>query len=731
MSIPQPALLMSLHPVLAVVGVILASILGFVLLFWLIGALFKGVGWTFSMIGRLIGHLFECVRGIVVEAVRAVGALATAALLLPMAVLNVALGRWAASRHYVRSSGEELRASGASLYLAAIGWPLRLVGLGFMIDGFEDRVVDVVARAPRAEGADLEFEGYRVEATLPPGGSGAQLFLASPTEDHVARMAAQGVQLPSRVVIKAFGLQFGSSLPQMMRENRALEAARNMGLVFEHSSEGERFYYVMPYVPGDDLGVVTRRLHEDAGPEGLEGPALDAVVGYACSLVQIIGRFHEAGVWHKDIKPSNIVANGNQLELIDLGLVTPLASAMTLTTHGTEYYRDPDLVRQAMRGVKVHEVDGVKFDLYSAGAVVYSMIEDSFPAHGNLSRFTKRCPEALAWVVRRAMADASQRYGSAGEMLTDLAKVAAAPDPFAVRPADLPSMGGAAVELDAIPDRPLPPLRRAPRASTRTTPPPLPHQRRRIEHMERVSGRQRRKEAREAHRRARAQRASERPPSSRFAVASLGAVMLMFVFLGFFVVSMSSSSPFSEPMAVATPAPSRIDVSRDDLSNRVELRSGRSEAHAEGALFASAVAPGAEAESAHGPLVVLLTERPHELLDDAERTELDTVVAALGDHLGWRVVSESSDIDFADVDEESLLAEARAAALMKSVGDTSGEDRLQAWIDAGLGPDAVLWLGFDDRHKPTRHQLIASDVENDGRLVGRGPELARLTGLLR
>jgi serine/threonine protein kinase len=728
----QPALLMSLHPVLAVLAVVIGSILGFVLLFWLIGALFKGLGWTFSVIGRLIGHVFECLRGIVVEAVRAVGALATAVLLLPMAVMNVALGRWAASRHYVRSSGEELRASGASLYLAAIGWPLRLVGLGFLIDGFEDRVVDVVARAPRAEGADLEFEGYRVEATLPPGGSGAQLFLASPTDEHVTRMAAQGVQLPSRVVIKAFGLQFGSSLPQMMRENRALEAARNMGLVFEHSSEGERFYYVMPYVPGDDLGVVTRRLHEDAGPEGLEGAALDAVVGYACSLVQIIGRFHDAGVWHKDIKPSNIVANGNQLELIDLGLVTPLASAMTLTTHGTEYYRDPDLVRQAMRGVKVHEVDGVKFDLYSAGAVVYSMIEDSFPAHGNLSRFTKRCPEALAWIVRRAMADASQRYASAGEMLTDLAKVAAAGDPFAVRPADLPSMGGAAVELAAIPDRPLPPLRPAPRASTRTTPPPLPHQRRTIERLERVSGRQRRKEAREAHQRARAQRASERPPSSRFALASLGAVVLMFVLAGVMALAftVTSTSPGSSSTAVVQ-GPSQLYVSNDIRGTRVESRSGQADARADGPRLTAAAAARTEFDSADGPLVVLLTERPRELLEDAERTELDAVVAALGDHLGWRIVSESSDLDFADVDEESFLAEARAAALMKSVGDASGEDRLQAWVDTGLGPDGVLWLGFDDRHKPTRHQLIAGDAENDARLVGRGPELARLTGLLR
>jgi hypothetical protein len=99
------------------------------------------------------------------------------------------------------------------------------------------------------------------------------------------------------------------------------------------------------------------------------------------------------------------------------------------------------MVRQAMQGVKVHEVDGVKFDLYSMGAVLFSMIENSFPAHGNLSQINKRCPEALRWVVRRAMADTRNRYVSAREMLADVATLLEASDPFAVKPADLPSFG--------------------------------------------------------------------------------------------------------------------------------------------------------------------------------------------------------------------------------------------------------------------------------------------------
>ena len=47
---------------------------------------------------------------------------------------------------------------------------------------------------------------------------------------------------------------------------------------------------------------------------------------------------------------------GQRAHLVDFGLLSRLRSAMTLTTHGTEYFRDPEMVRMALRGVKVHEV---------------------------------------------------------------------------------------------------------------------------------------------------------------------------------------------------------------------------------------------------------------------------------------------------------------------------------------------------------------------------------------
>ncbi len=49
-------------------------------------------------------------------------------------------------------------------------------------------------------------------------------------------------------------------------------------------------------------------------------------------------------------------------------------------------------------------------------------------------------PDALAWIVRRAMTEYNQRYETAEQMLHDLKVVAEAKDPFALRPLDLPSV---------------------------------------------------------------------------------------------------------------------------------------------------------------------------------------------------------------------------------------------------------------------------------------------------
>ena len=81
-------------------------------------------------------------------------------------------------------------------------------------------------------------------------------------------------------MIKSFAVEQGSTLPQIVRESRALEAARRMGMVLEHDLGDGHFHYVMPYVRGEDLNAVVHRLHTHAGPEGLDDISLGKAFGY-------------------------------------------------------------------------------------------------------------------------------------------------------------------------------------------------------------------------------------------------------------------------------------------------------------------------------------------------------------------------------------------------------------------------------------------------------------------
>lgn len=467
-----------------ILGIAVAIPLGVVVLLFLVMPVCRAVAF-------LVGRVAKFVVAMLTDGVRLVGIVLTALVMVPLTALAVVLGRWSRAQHYGRAVGAEFRALGAAMYRLAVGHPLRLFGLQGLVEGLEQRVPQAMAAAPPATGpvggvgspvpgggvgggasgvgeptpyvGDPpsgpvgssrigQFAGYTIIGTLAGGGSGGRLYIARPDAGKLAALARQGFAGIGDVVIKAFSVKGGSSLPQIVRESRALEAAKKLGLVLEHELTDQRFFYVMRYVPGDALGLVTQRLHARA-PQGLGRGELTETLGYVADLLGTLHHYHTSGMWHKDVKPDNIIVSAGRAHLVDFGLVTPLRSSMTLTTHGTEYFRDPELVRMALRGVKVHEVDGAKFDVYAVGAVLFSMLENSFPAHGGLSQITRPCPEALRWVVRRAMTDYDKRYPTAQAMLDDVNAALAAARAgglSAMRPADLPSVRAGELDPAAV-----------------------------------------------------------------------------------------------------------------------------------------------------------------------------------------------------------------------------------------------------------------------------------------
>ena len=419
----------------------------------------RAVGFIFSVVGmgtKTIrfggGSLIRFVKGMLNDVVSLLSGLISAALALVLGLTNIMILRGKAVKHYFTAVEDESVAVVQCAYRLAIGHPLRLFGMGPALSNIERRLPAMItgpsgtrrgtSQVPTSGSEGDGFEGYRILSQLPTGGSGALLHVARPTSEKADELRARGIAVPERVVIKAFSLVTGSTLPQIVRESRALEAAGRLGLVLEHRLDESAFHYVMPFVAGVTLDVTAAKLHDHSGHEGLGAADLNDAICHSRDLARILGHFHSEGLWHKDIKPSNLIVGPAGLHVVDLGLVTPLASAMTLTTHGTEYYRDPELVRLAMKGVKVHQVDGAKFDIYGSGAVLYTLLENSFPAHGSLSRFNLPSPRALQFVVRKAMAEMDSRYEAASHMAQDLEFLLASEDLWSVQPAQLPSYRG-------------------------------------------------------------------------------------------------------------------------------------------------------------------------------------------------------------------------------------------------------------------------------------------------
>ncbi|MCC7509795.1 MAG: hypothetical protein IT464_10505 [Planctomycetes bacterium] len=317
-------------------------------------------------------------------------------------------------------------------------------GLGGLFNSLEKRIEHanhdwrryVATAAYDNSEAPAEFPGqYVVVDELPRGGSSARLYVVRKSDEPNGQL----------FVLKYFNLRSGGNLESVVRESQAAQLAQKLGLIIESQLGDNSFWYVMPYYSGETLTEgVMRNIREAREKDGL-GNHYRVSLGYCHQLLQIIAQYHESGVFHKDIKPDNLIINGEKIYLVDIGLMTPLSSMAQLTTHGTEYFRDPEMVKLALEGREVREVDASKFDVYSIGAVLFFALSGEFPTSGALSRLPREVPMAAQWVVNRAMTGMHQRYDNARAMLTDIDYLCWAASQGTldqVKPADLPSFKG-------------------------------------------------------------------------------------------------------------------------------------------------------------------------------------------------------------------------------------------------------------------------------------------------
>ena len=201
----------------------------------------------------------------------------------------------------------------------------------------------------------------------------------------------------------------------------------NIVALYDYGDEENRYFIVMELIEGRSLSEV---LDEDGAlmPERAAEIARDTANG--------LGRAHEAGIVHRDIKPHNImITNNGQTKVTDFGIARALGgdaeATMTQTgmVIGTAAYLSPEQAQG-------NPVDA-RSDVYSLGCVLHEALTGDAPFSGDTplsiaykhvretperaSAVNSDVPEALDAIVMKAMSkNPDNRYANANEMAEDL-----------------------------------------------------------------------------------------------------------------------------------------------------------------------------------------------------------------------------------------------------------------------------------------------------------------------
>jgi len=268
------------------------------------------------------------------------------------------------------------------------------------------------------------------------------------------------------VAIKVLSEKYAGDEKFVTRFRREAQAAAalnhpNIVGVYDTGDEGEMHYIVMEYVEGETLADVLKR----EGP--LEPPRAVAIAEDVATALEAA---HDKGLVHRDVKPGNVMIDGEgRVKVMDFGIARAVADDTLTQTGlvlGTASYLSPEQAQGS-------PVDA-RSDIYSLGCVLYEMLTGRPPFPGDSpvaiayrhvneearppSEVAPTVPREVDAVVMRALAkDPDERFPTAEELRAALDAALGGPDTAPIAPAggDTEIMpAGAAAPPEEGPARP-------------------------------------------------------------------------------------------------------------------------------------------------------------------------------------------------------------------------------------------------------------------------------------